>query len=158
MKLKVTLRNQVKVFNFFFLLMGLGLISSLYFIYTGVDPAPMVFFLFILLLIQLVFHIKYLAENLGKAIEITSEGIRFISPQTDLFFLKEDVKNIKLVKPAVLDKGGWQLAGFQSYYYAKVSFKTNQYIIITNLMNPKLEDVFDEFGYSYYREKGFGWF
>ena len=86
-------------------------------------------------------HTEYLIKNGGQAIRI--EGDRFVviqrSKSVDYKFT--DMKKVILYKSASLDKGGIPLSPVESYHYARIVTKSNEELIITCLLVPKVDEA-----------------
>jgi len=157
MNLRFKLRNSflaIKWSLYLFLLYTAIIIYKNHFIAT---IAGFTFFL-IFFLPELFLHIKYYIINSNKIYKISSNSIIISDYINEIVINKDDIQGIKLKKPANL-QDGWDvhLAGITCYYYLKVTLKSGEVYYFTNLLDPYIDKIFEQFGYKFYREKGIAW-
>lgn len=157
MKLKTSIKNHLLLLGWVAFLGSLFLVGAIIINHVASTYAAVILY-GIQLLPQVILHIKYYLKNGNSEYDIDREKIIIIGNEEKII-QKEDIKGIKLVKPAVLDDGWYfQTMGLQSYYYLKMTLKNDEIFYFTNLLDPNIDKIFKEYGYSFYREKGFGWF
>jgi hypothetical protein len=157
MIVKVTFKNQYLVLKWSFILF---ILYTIFIVYKNHFIATISGYSFYLLFFipELILHIRYYLQNKKKEYQITRNEI-IIQPNNEpIVIRKEDIQGILLRKPANL-QDGWDvhLAGITCYYYLKITLKSGEVYYFTNLLDPYIDKIFEENGYSFYREKGIAW-
>jgi len=84
-------------------------------------------------------HIEYLIKNNGCSIELESDKLTFTRGSESVDYKFVDMDKVILYKSASLDKGGIPLSPIEAYHYARVITKSNEELIITCLIAPKVD-------------------
>jgi hypothetical protein len=111
---------------------------------------------FAVLTVPLIYlHLEYYIANRGQEVIIKNEELTVISRKGNANTFKlTELKKVILYKSASMDKGGIPITPFEIYNYARIITETNEQIIITCLMYPRLEEVINELkGVRRIREK-----
>jgi hypothetical protein len=111
---------------------------------------------FAVLTVPLIYlHFEYYIANRGQEVIIKNEELTVISRKGNANTFKlTELKKVILYKSASMDKGGIPITPFEIYNYARIITETNEQIIITCLMYPRLEEVINELkGVRRIREK-----
>lgn len=95
---------------------------------------------------SLYLHIEYLIINSGQSIQLDCDQLIITQGSKSVGFKFADMDKIILYKPASLDKGGIPLSPIESYHYARIFMKSNEEIIITSLLFPKVEKLVNLMG------------
>ncbi|MBR9777659.1 MAG: hypothetical protein GYB55_22590 [Cytophagales bacterium] len=90
-------------------------------------------------------HLEYWLSNMGEQYEINTNAIIRYKDGDQLKYSIENIYKVILYKSASMGKGGIPFLAIESYYYARVIFKSGEELIITRLLTSKLEDVVRSF-------------
>lgn len=129
----------------------------LYMNHVAATIAGICFFL-IWFIPESIIHLKYYLHNRSREYSINRSGISIENKNGIQYIPKEDIRGIMLKKPANL-QDGWDihLTGITCYYYLKITLNDDRVLYLTNLLDPHIDKILAEHGYSYYREKGIAW-
>lgn len=140
-RMYVSLYNQFKALNF-----GIGgtlfMLIALYFLDFNPDAIKIfgIFWLAITLP-TLYLHIEYLIKNSGQFIQVETDKLIVIQKSRSMDYKFSDMEKVILYKSASLDKGGIPLSPIESYHYARIFLKSNEELIITCLLAPKVDEA-----------------
>jgi hypothetical protein len=97
----------------------------------------------------------YYLHNRNEEYEFTPDEIIWRKGNEERRYLRSDIIRIVFRMSASKVKGSEvQFLSIGSYYYAKITFKNGEDLILTYLLNEKLDKVFDQAGLRYEKEKG----
>lgn len=156
MELKVTFRNNIRILSWT-IITYLGCLAFMIYKNNYIITLGMNIFFFFISIPQIILHFTYLYYNRGVYI-ISKDNITISTNKGSTTFSKSDIQSIKLRKPANL-QDGWDVHvnGITCYYYLKITLKSGEVHYFTNLLDPYIDKIFEENGYSFYREKGIAW-
>jgi hypothetical protein len=117
----------------------------LYFLKFNADALMIFGIWFALITLPVIYmHIEYYLANRGLEIIIEKDEIRVSTKRGNTHKFKfAELSKVILYKSASLDKGGIPLTPMESYHFARIITKSENQIIVTCLMYPKLEEVID---------------
>lgn len=90
-------------------------------------------------------HLEYYLANRGQRITIENGQLTLITRNGICKEYKfSELDKVILYKSASIDKGGIPITPMELYHFARIYTKSNEQIIITCLMCPKVEDAIDK--------------
>jgi hypothetical protein len=144
---RIKLRNHFQASWLIFF--WIGLMTILYGFILDFNLAGMTAFIFLILLFlipTLIMHIQYWIKNYGMAIDITSDGIILETGGFRKTYKTEEIKEIIFRKSANLDPPvSMYFFPTDNYCYAQFNFKNGESLIITSLLDPKIENDLKKF-------------
>ena len=153
-RLFLSLRNQFKALNFS-IIGSIIMVIALYFLNFNPD-AIRIFGIFwmVITLPALYLHFEYWIENRRKSIQIESDKLILTQGNKSVIYKITNIEKVILYKSASLDKGGIPLSPIESYHYVRIIMKSQDELIITCLLAPKVEEVVNLLkGVKYERRK-----
>ena len=129
----------------------------LYFLKFNADALMIFGIWFALMTLPVIYlHAEYYLANRGQEIIIENDELRVTTKNGNTYRFKfTELEKVILYKSASLDKGGIPLTPMESYHFARIITKSENQIIVTCLMCPKLEEAIDELqGVKKIRKRG----
>lgn len=88
-------------------------------------------------------HVEYWLKNKGESYQVGSNGLTRKKSNHEKTYGSSEIDRIEIyMTPAMYKRSNFQILGIEAYHYAKVFLKTGEELIITCLLEPKLDKAF----------------
>ena len=161
-KIQVNITNHFISLKWLLFYIILTLLLLVYFYLTFGSEG--LFILIIFLLLQMLptvyLHYKYYVINKSIKCTLNEYKLEVFNKNMKYVYFPNDIEKIIIYKSANMDSWGIPLLTFENYYYSRIVLKDGNNIVLTSLLDNKIEDKL-KVNFStttFNRKKGFSCF
>ncbi len=139
--MKITIKNQLRVL--WYQIVGTISMFGICYFYNFDKDITNVFIIgwLVYTLPTVYLHIEYYIANRNFSLEISNTNLVVKKGEKSTQYSIDEIEKVYLYKAKNLDKKQIQIVSMESYYYFKLVTNKGEEIILTCLLDPKIDDI-----------------